>query len=288
MAPLDFRSEITAYNANARISRWRSPTGWVTYRRLGTGPGLVVVPGIASTYRGYAALLNRLSLSFQTIIFDYPGDNPEDESNLSTITHQHLIGNLIGLADYLGLEQPTLFGPSFGSTVLLGALIEAPGRFGRSVTQGGFARRVLGPLERLAFAIGRRIPGTLARVPLRSRVLAIKNLASFRGEAEDRWPIYIDENGMTPIGPLAHRLDLVARIDLRERLRGVATEVLALQGADDHVIPIADWRELCQSLGNVEGLLLKGVGHQPHFTGPEQLAAIIENWVLRRSLPEAR
>ena len=48
----------------------------MTYRVLGNGPPLIVVPGIASTYRTYAFLLNRLAERFRTVVYDYPGEHP--------------------------------------------------------------------------------------------------------------------------------------------------------------------------------------------------------------------
>ena len=276
---MDFLAEINEYDSHCYVGRWLSRFGWVTHRRLGEGPGLVVIPGIASTYRGYAPILNRLSRSFETVVFDYPGEHRDDESDLSAIRHENLVENLLGLVDHLELDRPSLFGPSFGSTILLGALIQAPGRFGRSVTQGGFVHRKLGPLERLALSIGRRIPGTLAAVPFRKSVLALKNRAGFQGNAEKSWPIYLEQNGFTPIGPLAQRLDLVADLDLRPKLSDVTTEVLALQGSEDRVIGRSEWEVLCRAVPRAEGRLLEGVGHQPHFTHPERLASIIEEWV---------
>ena len=233
---MNFRDEINDYDSHCRVGHWRSRFGWITYRTLGHGPGLVVIPGIASTYRGYAPILNRLARTFQTVVFDYPGEHRDDESDLSKIRHKNLVENLLELVDHLELDRPSLFGPSFGSTILLGALIEAPQRFGRSVTHGGFVHRKLGPLERLALSVGRRFPGTLAAVPFRRSVLAWKNHAAFQGEAEASWPIYLEQNGLTPTGPLAQRLDLVADLDLRPKLSGVTTEVLALQGSEDRVI----------------------------------------------------
>ena len=50
----------------------------MTYRTLGHGPPLFLIPGIASTYRVYALLLNRLAEHFRTILYDYPGEHADD------------------------------------------------------------------------------------------------------------------------------------------------------------------------------------------------------------------
>ena len=77
-APANFREEVAQYDKHALIDHWDGPRYRMTYRILGNGPPLIVVPGIASTYRSYALLLNRLAERFRTIIYDYPGDQPDD------------------------------------------------------------------------------------------------------------------------------------------------------------------------------------------------------------------
>lgn len=77
-APADFRRELSQYDKNAETGTWNGPRYRMTYRVLGQGPPLVLVPGIASTYRTYALLLNRLADRFRTIVYDYPGEHPDD------------------------------------------------------------------------------------------------------------------------------------------------------------------------------------------------------------------
>ena len=67
---------------SAEVGRWQGPRHRLTYRILGEGPPLVLIPGIASTYRVYALLLNRLGEHFRTILFDYPGEDPDDGARL--------------------------------------------------------------------------------------------------------------------------------------------------------------------------------------------------------------
>src|SRR5262245_8056777 len=75
-APADFRAEVARYDAAAQVGRWDGPRYRMTYRIRGAGPPLVLVPGIASTYRVYALLLNRLGEHFRTILPEYPGERP--------------------------------------------------------------------------------------------------------------------------------------------------------------------------------------------------------------------
>ena len=70
----------------------------------------------------------------------------------------------------------------------------------------------------MALFLGRRIPGTAARLPLRETILTYNSRMDFPRIIEDRWPFYLEQNGLTPIKALAHRTSLVARLDLRPTL----------------------------------------------------------------------
>ena len=276
----DFRASVAAYDARAQVGTWSGPRYRMTYRVLGDGPPLLVVPGIASTYRGYALMLNALAERFRTVIYDYPGEHRDDGARLGSISHDDLVNDVFGLLDHLKIGRSFLFGPSFGSTITFRALHVEPRRFPKAVVQGAFARRSFSPAERAALRLGRWMPGSTARLPFRETVLAYNNKMHFPDEIADRWTYYVEQNGLTPIGPLSHRLDLVARLDLRPILGTITTEVLILQGNEDRIVPRAHYDELCAALPNARGVVMPLVGHQPHYTHGEGLAAAINEWCL--------
>src|SRR5436190_12623232 len=72
--PANIRREVVRYDEAAEVGVWSGPAYRMTYRVLGTGPPLIWIPGIASTYRTYAIALNRLAERFQTIQYEYPGE----------------------------------------------------------------------------------------------------------------------------------------------------------------------------------------------------------------------
>ncbi len=74
--PADWRLELRKYDELARVATWPGPRYRMTYRILGEGPALIWIPGIASTYRTYTLVLNRLAEKFRTIQYDYPGRPP--------------------------------------------------------------------------------------------------------------------------------------------------------------------------------------------------------------------
>jgi pimeloyl-ACP methyl ester carboxylesterase len=249
------------------------------YRILGSGPPLIWLPGIASTYRTYAIVLNQLAQRFTTIQYVYPGDEAGDGARLRQITHDHLVDDFLGLIDHLGLPGVIPVGISFGSTIVLKALAREVHRFPRAVVQGGFAHRRFTMAERLALALGRLLPGTAARLPMRKEILTHNSRLDFPWIIEDRWPFYLEQNGLTPIAALAHRSSLLARIDLRPVLPRIESQVLLVQGRDDRIVTYRYFEELQAALPRTEAALLPTVGHIPHLTHAEVLARVIGDWL---------
>jgi pimeloyl-ACP methyl ester carboxylesterase len=279
-APADFHEEVRRYDEQAETGQWDGPRYSMTYRGLGNGPPLLVVPGIASTYRTYALLLNRLAERFRTIVYDYPGDQLGDGARLARISHDHLVDDVFGLFDYLNIGRVFLFGLSFGSTIVLKALRREPRRFPKAAVQGAFATRDFTRGERLALRLGRLVPGNAARLPLRRPILAYNNKAEFPALFEDRWRIYLDENGLTPIKSLAHRIGLLFDLDLRPILAEIPTDVLLIQGHEDRIVARRYFDMLCAALPRAEGVILPTVGHHPHLTHAEVLAGLVGDWLL--------
>ncbi|MGE5756648.1 MAG: alpha/beta fold hydrolase [Planctomycetaceae bacterium] len=279
-APADFRAAVAEYDRNARVDVWGGPRYRMTYRVLGQGPPLILSPGIASTYRGYALTLNKLAPRFRTILYDYPGEHPDDGARLARITHDDLVDDVFGLIAHLNIGRAFLVGLSFGATIALRALHREPRRFPKAVVQGAFARRRFTPAERLALRFGRMMPGTTARLPLRETILSYNNQGHFPAILADRWTFYLEQNGLTPIAPLAGRLDLVARLDLRPILPQIPGEVLLLQGNEDRIVARAYYEELLATLPRAQGIIMPLVGHLPHFTHAEALAQVIGDWLL--------
>ncbi len=276
MIPTDsFRADVLEYDRRASRQSWHGPRFRMTYRALGEGPTLVLLPGLASTYRGYAPLLKTLAGRFRTLIIDYPGENLDDGADLRTISHDDLVTDVLGLLDHLEVKSAALFGLSFGSTLSLKALHRAPERFAKAVLQGAFARRRLQPPERLALAVGRRVKGTTARLPFHELGLSRNNRSTFPVEIPDRWSYYVEENGRTPILGLTHRLDLLDRLDLRPILPEIGQEVRVIHGTADRIVPMKYHNELVTGLARGQSLLMENIGHQPHWTHPDELARLV-------------
>ncbi len=266
---IDFRAEVAEYDRLAEVRHWNGPRHRMTFRILGQGPTLILVPGLASTYRGYAPTLLRLAPWFRTVQLDYPGEHPDDGARLDRITHDDLVDDLFGLVDHLGEAEVYPFGLSFGSTITLKALHRRPERFPRTVLQGGFACRRLRPEERFALSLGRRIRGNTSGLPFHELGLASKNKRNFSSQNPDRWAHFVEENGLTPIASLSHRLDLLDRLDLRPILPEIRQDVLVIHGTADRIVPWKYYEELLAGLPNAKARA-DGRGRPPAALDPSR------------------
>ncbi len=280
-SPVALRRELEQFESRAQRVVRRGLLYRMTYRVLGEGPTLILCPGIASTYRVYAILLNRLARSFRTVVFDYPGEQEGDEADLGRITHDDLVANIVQLAEELDAGAVSLLGLSFGSTVALGATRQRPDLFPRNVLQGAFARREFSAIERAALGVGRLFPGRVGILPFRKTALAARTGKGFPAQLPDRWEFYVEQNALTPIGPLASRLNLLARLDLRPALPEIQAELLLLHGEDDRIVHPAHYRELIAGLPRASGVLAPSLGHVPHLTHTESFAGLITGFLLR-------
>ena len=279
-APADFRAAVAAYDRDAEVGTCTGPRYRMTFRVLGQGPPLILCPGIAATYRGYALVLNQLAARFRTVVYDYPGEHRDDGAKLGKITHEHLADDLFELIEHLNFGRVFLVGPSFGSTIVLRALLREPRRFPKAAVQGGFAHRKFTPAERVALTIGRLFPGNVSGLPLQKPIVAWNNKVHFPEIIADRWDYYVEQNGLTPIAPLSHRLDLLARLDLRPLLPQISTEVMLLQGNEDRIVPRRHFDDLRAGLPHATPVLMPLVGHQPHYTHGEAMAQAIGDFFL--------
>lgn len=279
-APASLAKALADYNRQAEVKVVKTATYNATCRILGEGPPLLLSPGLASTYQGFSIFLNQLATQFCTIIYDYPGDQPGDQARLGRISHDHLVDNVFEILDALGIGKAFLVGTSFGSTITLKALNRDPRRFPKAGIQGGFAWRRFSPAEKLGLKLGRIVPGTVGRLPLHERVLTYNSRLSFPKEIDDRWVNYLEQNALTPIHSLAHRLDLVSRLDLRPILPAIQTPIVLVQGNEDRIVPRPYFDELQKALPNAQGVLVPLVGHQPHYTHPEAMAQVMAGFFI--------
>jgi pimeloyl-ACP methyl ester carboxylesterase len=266
-----FRRE--AERGTCDTGRYRMP-----YYSWGEGPPLVFVHGVSDSSRAFLLPIARLSAHFRCVAYDLPAGKA-DGARLRDCTHADLVHDFWALLDHLGLRQSYVFGSSFGSTVALAALHEQPQRLPRAILQGGLAHRPLRPRERLIARLAQWLPGPMARVPFREKMLRKTAFPAFADRPAAVWRYYLDCCGAPPIRSLGHQVSLLDRLDLRPLLPAIRQPVLLVCGEHDRVVPPAYSDVLLEGLPNAGRVVIEGCGHVPSYSHPEALAEVVRRFL---------
>lgn len=240
----------------------------------GSGPPLAVIHGLSDAVRGFAMVLHRLSAHFTCVAYELP-NGLDDGAKLGTYRHRDYAADLFALLDHLKLSRVALLGSSFGTTVAIRALADAPARFTKCVLKGGFARRPLKWYERLGARQGRYWQGRLCELPFREFAMRRADPATWRGCSPRSRELFLGCNGDTPIAAACRRAVTLDALDLRPLLPRVHTPVLLIGGDRDRIVPREAEAELEQALPDVRRVEFADCGHYPQYTHPGATATAV-------------
>jgi pimeloyl-ACP methyl ester carboxylesterase len=277
-APIVLAEALQRFDREAKrgvcdTGRYRMP-----YFVWGEGPPLVFIHGAGDSCQSFVQPIARLSASFRCIAYDLPGTRG-DGARLRRLTHDDLVKDLWALLDHVGAQRSYALGMSFGSTVLLKAMRERPERLPRAVLQGGFAFRPLRRAEHVLAWIGRFLPGTTARLPLREKSLHEVNKNFFALRTPDVWRNFLDNTSRTHIASFARHALQLNSLDLRPLLPEVRQPVLLVCGDRDRVVPRVCEEMLLGGLPNAGRVVLENCGHFANYTHPEVLAEVVRQFL---------
>ncbi|MHB1426364.1 MAG: alpha/beta fold hydrolase [Gemmataceae bacterium] len=278
IAPIDFaearaRFEREAIHGVCHTGRYRMP-----YYVWGDGPPLLFVHGLGDSGHSFLQPISRLSAHFRCIAYEQPS-GWGDGARLRRYGHDHLAADVWSLLDHLGLRQSYILGSSFGATIVLKAMHGRPERFPRGILQGGLAYRPLRRAERFLSFWGRFLPGRMAGVPLREKVLLKTAGSAFKEAFPDIWAYFLECSGRARLAAVAGQAHLLHRIDLRPILSAIRQPMLLICGDCDRVVPRPHEEMLLQGLPNAGRVVIEGCGHVPSYTHPEVLAQVVRQFL---------
>jgi pimeloyl-ACP methyl ester carboxylesterase len=253
-------------------ARYRMP-----YYAWGSGPPLVFIHGVGDSSHSFLLPIARLSAHFRCIAYDQPAGRG-DGARLRRYSHDDLVADVFALLDHLGLSRAYVLGSSFGATIALAALARHPERLPRGILQGGLAHRPLRGAERWLASLGRFLPGKMARVPLREKLLRAVN-KELEGRPAEVWRSFVEHTGCVRIAAFACQGLMLHRLDLRPLLPAVRQPVLLVCGDRDRVVPPRYEEVLLGGLPNAGRVVLEGCGHLPSYSHPEVYAEVVRRFL---------
>jgi pimeloyl-ACP methyl ester carboxylesterase len=234
----------------------------------GLGPRVLLLPGLGARGSGFRALAERLSEVGRPVLVEYP-EGPHAARGAGELARQVL--RAAGRMD-------ALVASSFGGMVA--AHLAAAGAVRGVAFLGSFTRpEHLGPRGHLLplmgpiAVLGRPGPLTAA-------------LASWKRIPTEQVPEVVPTTSLERMTTL-HRAFAIPREPPPPELARLPLSCVCLQGERDVLVPASTMERLAASLPPGTPLhLLRGVGHVPYFTHPQECARLLTPWL--RALMPAR
>lgn len=240
----------------------------VSYRILGSGPLLIYIAGLDGTGELFFKQAPALATKYRVVTFRSREDAHFDYDDLSD--------DLAAIIKDAGETCALLVGESFGGTVALNFALRHPSMVERLVIVNSFPR-FRGRLRlRLATMLAAGLPFGIVR-PFRiaANLLGL-HIDSVTREDRRR---FFDAIRSVRQESYVQRLQLIAGLDVEERLQEIAAPVLLIAGDRDIVVPSVDEaRTMARAIPDSQVRIIAGAGHACLLGNRVKLAEILAEW----------
>lgn len=254
-------SIVSSVGDAERVESVRLERGWIDVHRLGNGEPIVLLPGMAGSWRLVLPLAKRLARDFEVFTVGLRGDRSAwgvDGDPLSVSDMSDYAGDVDRVIELLGLECPTVFGISFGGAVALELAVEYPHRLGGLIVHGAEARF----RTSLGSTIARSV---LERFPLPSDNRFVNQFFHLLYGAKPKpGPLVdfvVDRIWETEQRVMARRLALLETFDVSDRLWRIEVPTLVVAGLRDIIVPASRQRILAQGILGAQFEVIENAGH---------------------------
>jgi pimeloyl-ACP methyl ester carboxylesterase len=220
----------------------------VRYRVVGSGPPVLLVHGLAGSWRWWEPVLEPLSRELRLYLVDLPGFGSARRRRFALADAPSY---LRGLVEELGLERPHLVGHSLGGAVCARVAVLWPERVGRLVLAAPAG------LVEGRNPVRHALPIALALRHARPRFVRTLVADTLRAGA-----VTLVRAGRQLLG------DDASRRELRE----IEAPTLLLWGEHDRLVPHDHAEEYERAIPDARLVVLAGAGHVPMAERPDEFA----------------
>ena len=262
----------------------------------GTGPALVLIPGIQGRWEYIGPVVDALASHCRVITFalcDEPAaDLPFDE----TRGFDNYVEQVRSALDRCGIRHAVLCGISFGGLIALRFAAQHPDRTSGLILAstpgpGWHLRRRHEIYARLPYVLG---PVFLAETPWRLR----RELAAAFPTRAARWRFAASQLMTLLRAPLslprmASRARMIGTIDAAIECARITAPALVVTGERelDHVVPVEGSAGYVTLIRESRGVVLRETGHLGSITRPHDFALVVNEFAgecMRRAAPCVR
>lgn len=262
----------------------------VSYADYGSGPTVLLIHGMAGSWRNWLLNVPTLARDQRVIAVDLPGFGDSDALPRGAAFGQY-VDVIAGLLDTLGIEDVAVVGHSFGGLVALSLAEGRPDRVAAVVlVAGGGVELSLPRLTaiRAAFALLHvllLVPGAVRvlRSPRAARLLLAPIVHDTRSLPQDLLPELMPRSvGRGFMDAVRLGSERLGSLDLRS----VSARVLLIWGRADRILPLEVGRRLAFGLAKARLVVLEDVGHCPMLEQPERCNQVMGDFLAGFRRPE--
>jgi len=250
--------------------------------RFGRGEPLVLVPGLAGSWKLTLPLARRLARHHEVITYALRGDGCLFSSLGKTWDIGGHADDLAQLIDRLALERPTVMGISFGGAIALEMAVEHPGRLGSLIVQGAAASFP----STIGSTVARRV---LERFPLPIDNRFVNQFFNLlHGSRPDQGPLVdfvVETIWDTDQSVIAQRLAQLEAFDVSDRLWRIDAPTLVVSGSKDAIVKPSRQVELARMIPGARYEAVEGAGHIGFLTHGSEVARLVHRHLRKLKAP---
>ena len=283
---IEWTSQIETVEISSELG-----TSEVEYVDYGAGPPILLVHGLAGSWRNWLENIPELADHHRVVALDLPGfgNSPLPERPISMSGYGDL---LVRLADSLGLgSETTIVGHSMGGLIATEAVLEARDRFamiGLAASAGVSVARIpksRKELTKLLMAFDLPVgsgPATRGLTRPRVRQAQLRPFIAHpdRIGTEILWELV--SWGVRSPGTLQAAYAM-AGYDTRHRLSEIELPALLIWGARDHLVPLRAAYAYRKRIEHADLSILEDTGHMLQIERPRTFTAEIRDFIRRHA-----
>jgi aminoacrylate hydrolase len=250
------------------------PDGELYFEATGSGPALLLIPGLAGSARFWRLQVPRLAERFTVVVHDHRGVGRSSRDAI-VYSIEQMAGDVLALMDHLGIEQAALIGQSTGGAIGQRLAATQPQRVSRLVLSSTWTHA--DAYFRRQFELRRdllRDAGVALYVRTGSLLLYppqwLHDHDAQLAEAEAR---SVADAPCVEI--MLSRVDALLRFDGRALAPRISCPTLVIAALDDRVTPPYFSRALAQAIPGAQLVLLEDGGHFLPLVEAERYAELV-------------
>ena len=271
------RAEDVESPTGRPVTRYADANGVkIAYQVTGSGPDLLVVPGLTSHVDLWwgepmrRRFLRRLSSFSRLIRYDKRGTGLSDPVTTAPTLKQRM-DEIRAVADAVKSKQPVILGWSEGAPIAIHYTVKNPGRVRGLVLYAAYARKPPVAVARLAASVleqwGTGVSLDLFSPSIRDDPVARENVAAL--ERASASPAMFQA--------LGHSL---MKTDVRPLIKQITVPTLLIHRRQE-LIPIDDARMMARTIPGARLIELEGVDHHPWVGDVDSILNPIHEFVVQ-------